>query len=355
MVSVPHIVADISANGFGHLAQMAPILDCLAGDREIRITLRTEVDPAICRQFLQIPFEFGPAPNDPNMRMKGPLDVDSDGLFEDYKVLFNEWDEVVSRDAQILKELRADVVLTNIAVLSVASAKAASLPVAAICSLNWADVFATYCGTSGVAGHICNHMKQTYDKATKFIKLSPHMEMGWLSDCCSVGPIARQGRDIRNELERLKPSPHYVLASMGGIPGMHDMIPLPELDDVVWIVPPNWDDLRTDWLSRGNINVPFIDLMRSADLLVTKAGYGSVTECAVNSTRLIYTERSGWCENPVLEKWIKDNCTACKVNRDTMQLGNYGERLRWLLSEPIRSPFTCSGAGQAAAIISKLF
>ena len=355
MVRVPHIVADISANGFGHLAQMAPILDCLAGDREVRITLRTEVDPEICRQFLEIPFEFGPAPKDPNMRMRGPLDVDSEGLLADYKELFAEWDEVVSRDAQILKELCADIVLTNIAVVSVASARAANLPVAAICSLNWADVFATYCGTSGVAGCIYRQLIQTYDKATRFIQLSPHMEMDWLSHYCSVGPVARRGQDIRNELERLKPSPHYVIASMGGIPGMHDIIPLPKLDDVVWIVPSDWNDLRTDWLSRGKINIPFIDLMRSADLLVTKAGYGSVTECAVNSTRMIYTERSDWCENTVLEKWIRDNCTAYKVDRNTMQLGNYGEKLEWLLKQPVRSSLTSKGAAQAAAILSNLF
>ena len=61
-----HIVADISANGFGHLAQISPILMALAKVRPgLKVTLRTEVDPVICGQFLDLPFKVGPTPPDP--------------------------------------------------------------------------------------------------------------------------------------------------------------------------------------------------------------------------------------------------------------------------------------------------
>ena len=98
-----HIVADISANGFGHLAQISPILMALAKVRPgLKVTLRTEVDPVICGQFLDIPFKVGPTPPDPNMRMKGPLDVDADGLFEDYQNLVADWENVITSDAAVL-------------------------------------------------------------------------------------------------------------------------------------------------------------------------------------------------------------------------------------------------------------
>lgn len=354
MAAVPHIVADISANGFGHIAQMAPILHKLAENLEIQITLRTEVKAEICHEFFKIPFQFGPPPPDPNMRMKGPLDVDIDGLFVDYKNLVSRWDEVVLRDAEILKRLNADIVLTNISVVSIASASRAKIPAVAICSLNWADVFATYCGSDGAARIIFQQLTEVYNMATEFIQLTPHMKMDWLTSARTVGPVARQGKDHRNELEDLKPAKNYAIASMGGIPGAHDVMPLPRLDNVLWIVPADWEVVRDDWLSRANINISFLDLIRSADLLVTKAGYGSVTECAINSTRIIYTERTDWCENVMLEAWMADNCTSCKVDRQTMQCGNYGREVVELLKQPVQPPMKATGSLEAAQILLNL-
>ncbi|HAA93985.1 MAG TPA: hypothetical protein DCE33_16175 [Rhodospirillaceae bacterium] len=354
MAIQPHIVADISANGFGHLAQVSPILEELAAEQEIRLTLRTEVDLEICSQFLSVPFEIGPPPPDPNMRMKGPLDVDVEGLFADYRKLIGEWDQMISADADLLGTLKADLVISNIAVASLASASAAGIPVAGICSLNWADVFATYCGSDGEAGEVLERLTENYNKADRVIQLAPHMPMEWLKETRSVGPVARRGENRRDELEALRPANHYVLATMGGIPGMHTEVPLPMLDGVVWIVPPEWEGVREDWLSRARFDIPFIDLMRSSDALVTKAGYGSVTECAVNGTRILYTERTNWCETPMLEEWMAEPCTARRVEREVMQAGNFAAELEKILAIPVEPPIEPTGAAEAAAVLQEL-
>ncbi|MBO43151.1 MAG: hypothetical protein CMM28_05445 [Rhodospirillaceae bacterium] len=350
-----HIVADISANGFGHLAQISPILMALAKVRPgLKVTLRTEVDPVICGQFLDIPFKVGPTPPDPNMRMKGPLDVDADGLFEDYQNLVADWENVITSDAAVLAALKPDLVLTNIAVASVAAALRARIPVAAICSLNWADVFAAYCGTDGEARQIYDHLTNAYAAVDRFIQLQPHMPMDWVPSVHSVGPVARIGKDRRGDLQAARPADHYVLATMGGIPGMHTQVPLPEVDGVMWVVPPEWESTRTDILSRKDLDIAFIDLMRSCDALVTKAGYGGVTESAVNSTRILYTERTNWCETSILETWIAKNCTGRHIERDVMQSGDFGAVLQDLLAVPITKQPVRSGVDDAVAVLMQL-
>lgn len=350
-----HIVADISANGFGHLAQVAPIVTAFAKVRPgLKLTLRTEVDPIICGQFLDIPFEMGPTPPDPNMRMQGPLDVDADGLFEDYQDLVADWENVITRDAAVLAALKPDLVLTNIAVASVAAARRAGVPVAAICSLNWADVFAAYCGTDGDAGEIYDHLTSAYAAADRFIQLQPHMPMDWVPTAHSVGPVARVGQDRRADLQAIRPADHYVLATMGGIPGMHTQVPLPEVEGVMWVVPPDWESPRRDILSRKELDIAFIDLMRSCDALVTKAGYGGVTESAVNGTRILYTERTNWCETPMLETWMAENCTARRIERDVMQSGDFGAELQELLARPISKQPVRGGVDDAVAVLTQL-
>ena len=88
--------------------------------------------------------------------------------------------------------------------------------------------------------------------------------------------------------------------------------------------------------------------MRSCDALVTKAGYGGVTESAVNST--YHTERTNWCETSILETWIAKNCTGRHIERDVMQSGDFGAVLQDLLAVPITKQSVRSGVDDAVAV-----
>lgn len=350
-----HIVVDISANGYGHLAQLAPILQTLYQLRSnIAVTVRTDLDRSICAEFINIPFEMGPRPPDPDMRMRGPLHVDENGLFADYSKIFSDRDAVIAHEAQVLRALSADLMITNISMASVASAKAAGIPAAAVSSLNWADVFEAYCGDRDGADDILDWMIQGYSQADLFLLLTPHLPTSWLPNPTSIGPIARIGNDRRKALEDLKPARYYVMASMGGIPGIHSEISLPPIDGVVWITPPNWRIDQVNSISRDELDISFIDLMKSADAIVTKAGYGSVTEAAANGTRILYTDRLNWCETPILEAWMTAHCTARKLPREALHSAELAHSLETLLAGPNPVPVEMTGASEAATAIATL-
>ena len=112
---------------------------------------------------------MGPRPPDPDMRMRGPLHVDENGLFADYSKIFSDRDAVIAHEAQVLRALSADLMITNISMASVASAKAAGIPTAAVSSLNWADVFEAYCGDRDGADDILDWMIQGYSQADLFL------------------------------------------------------------------------------------------------------------------------------------------------------------------------------------------
>ncbi|MEC8135884.1 MAG: hypothetical protein VX107_06985 [Pseudomonadota bacterium] len=349
------IVVDISANGFGHLAQLAPILE-VAKKRwpDSSFILRTDLDRSICAEFLRFPFEMGSSPPDPDMRMHGPLLVDADGLYSDYAEIFSDRQNIVGAEAEKLRALSPHLMITNISVMSVAAARNANIPVVALSSLNWADVFETYCHDRYDADAILQWMVDVYSQADLFVLLTPHLPTTWLPNPVSIGSVARSGTNRRNVLHDSLPAKHYVLASMGGIPGIQSELTIPKIDDVVWITPPNWALERHDVLSRQTLDVSFIDLMRSVDAIVTKAGYGSVTESAANGTRILYTEREKWCETPILEAWMDIHCTARKIASETLNSGNFAKDLSDLLASPPRRPVATNGAEEAVAAIAQL-
>jgi hypothetical protein len=54
----PHLLAMPTPHGFGHVAQLAPVLDALHRRRpDVRITLRTTVPRGALAGFFEAPFE----------------------------------------------------------------------------------------------------------------------------------------------------------------------------------------------------------------------------------------------------------------------------------------------------------
>ena len=62
----------------------------------------------------------------------------------------------------LLQQARPDLVLANVAYLPLAAAHDAKIPAAALCSLNWADIYVHYCGKRPEAAAILAEMRTAY-------------------------------------------------------------------------------------------------------------------------------------------------------------------------------------------------
>jgi L-arabinokinase len=74
-----------------------------------------------------------------------------------------------------------------------------------------------------------------------------------------------------------------------------------------WNVPPGVHFLAdVEVYDRG---VRYEDLVNASDVVLTKPGYGIVSECVANETAIVYTPRGDFAEYPVLvrhiERWLR--------------------------------------------------
>jgi len=82
VTATPHLVVDISAHGFGHIALTAPVLDCLTASLpRVTLTVRSAAPVAKLREHIRSPFRHISAGFDIGMRMRDALTVDADASF----------------------------------------------------------------------------------------------------------------------------------------------------------------------------------------------------------------------------------------------------------------------------------
>lgn len=355
---MPHLYADISSHGLGHLAQTAPVLNELRRRLpNLRLTVRSGLPRAALASRIGGMFEHLQQPSDFGMLMANAVDVLTEQSAHAYAEFHRDWEPRVAREAALLAQLAPDAVLADVSYLALAGAGAAGIPAVAMCCLNWADIYRHYCGGHADAGAIERHMLDAYNSACCFLKVQPTMPMAGLKNAQEIGTIAQGGenrRDRINTLLGLERSEKLVLVAMGGIHMRLPMEDWPRIPGVRWLVQASWQVRHPDAIELERLGLPFIDVLHSCDALLTKPGYGSFAEAAVNGTPVLYLRRQDWPEEPYLIDWLKRHGACLEVERQRLMRGDVADELQALLALPAARPPLANGATQAADVLAQM-
>jgi hypothetical protein len=251
-------------------------------------------------------------------------------------------------------------VLSNVGYLPLAGAQSAGIPNAALCSLNWFDIYRHYCGDDAVAAQIL----ECYSGADAFLRATPAMPMANLPNLVDVAPIADVGNNRRDDLNRrlkLSSEEKLVLVSLGGISSRLPMEQWPRIDGVRWLVQSDWQVEHPDAIELESLSLGFSDLLASSDVLLCKPGYGSFTEAACSATPVLYVARPDWPESPALVEWLQHHGVCREVSRQSLERGDITTELESLwdgtktLTQRKQARVTAAGAAQVAEwLIGKL-
>lgn len=352
-----HLFADISAHGLGHLAQTAPVLNALqqtlAG---LRLTVRSGLPLEHLAARIQAPFEFVPGEPDFGYVMRDALDIDFGSSASRYRERHKDWPQAVAFEAEFLRQQHADLVLSNVAYLPLAGAAQAGIGAVAMCSLNWADLFAHYFGKEPWTAAIHAQMQPAYAGANAFLRVTPGMPMPTLSNLQLIGPIADVMAPQRAEIaERLglPSAARWVLVGLGGIQHRLPVTHWPRLAGVRWLVPDHWQAVRDDISSYDN-SITFAALLACADALITKTGYGSFAEATCQGVPVLYLPRPNWPEEACLVEWLREHNRCARITPEEAATGSFAYRLEelWAAKPPPRP--VPSGIRQACDFLSRL-
>ncbi|MBI5921495.1 MAG: hypothetical protein HY847_07560 [Betaproteobacteria bacterium] len=351
------LFVDISAHGFGHLAQTAPVLNTLQQALpRLRLTVRSGLTHERLLMRIRAPFEFVAGAADFGFVMHNALDLDLGASAARYRERHRYWQDAVDREADFLRQQKPDLVFSNVSYLPLAGAAAAGIPAVAMCSLNWADLFAHYFGEETWAAAIHAEMLRAYNSAAAFLRVTPGMPMPDLFNLHAIGPIADvllPRRDKIAERLNLPAAARWVLIALGGVDHPLPVGAWPRLSNVFWLAPGTGQADRND-IRYFDASLPFADLLASVDALITKTGYGSFAEAACQGVPMLYLRRPDWPEEACLIDWVRDHNRTMEITRtvaDSGDLAGVLEKIWQAAPPPIPQP---AGIRQACDYLARL-
>ncbi len=350
-----HLIVDISAHGFGHVAQTSAVLNAL-DCTDIRLTIRSLTPENVLRRRIHQPFTLIPYQQDNGMVMHDALRADVATSMRWYEEFHTRYDQRSEQAARELEALQPDLLFANVPYLSLDAAGEAGIPAIAMCSLSWADVFHAYCSGLPGAEKIHQEILHGYTQAEIFLQPTPSMNMHPALWCQVIAPIASQGvrqREWLLEKAGVADGARFVLVALGGFGVRYPLENWPQLSGVYWIFPDAALTVgRGDFLPESLFGLSYVDLLSSSDAIITKTGYGTQTEAVVNQVPTLCIRRPEWPEEPNLPVWHQQYGEVAFTDWQEIQAGNFGEKIMALLAtqwgKPTVSP---TGAAEAAAIL----
>ena len=349
-----HLLVALSAHGYGHAAQTAPVINALRQRfPDLRLTLRTRLPRAFLATCFDGEFEWVPQESDFGMVMDSALDVNVAQSAAAYARLHRDWDHQVQQEAKALERFAPDFVLANVPYLTLAGAAMAAIPACAMCSLNWADIHRHFFRDLPESDSIQAQMLDAYRRASVFLQLEPGMPMANLPNRHAIGPVARLGANRRTEIDEKLDLPRdtrLILIAPGGVDLPLPVESWPQVSNVHWLVPA-WQVSCPGASAMEALGMPFTDILRSSDAVIGKPGYGLFTEAACNGIPLLYVRRPDWPEEPYLVSWLRQHGRCLEMDRPALERGEIAASLEKLWCQPPGPPVIPLGIDQAVAML----
>ncbi len=348
------LLAAISQHGLGHLAQAAPVLNSLRTlQPDLALTIWSGLDTASLQARIEGPFVHRQESVDVGLVMHDAMQVDPAASQAAYRAFHADWSGRLRREADWLRTQAFDRVFADVAYLPLAAAALAGIDSVALCSLNWADIAQAYLAERPGNDEMFREMKAAYVSAGIFLQPAPSMPMAWLPRRHVIAPIAARGRKRQQELREklaLPASSKLALLGFGGI-GYRSQGSLPEVADVVWLAPDDWQSIQAGVIPFSRTGMPFLDLLASSDVLITKVGYGSFVEATAHAVPVLYLDRPDWPETPWLAAWLAENGNAAAMAESDLFSGRLATLLAEIWLQPRKPATPADGATQAARLM----
>ena len=357
-MQTPHLLLALSGHGYGHLAQCAPVVNALwKAIPGMRLTVSGKLSQAVIAERLDQPFDYCQAELDPVLRMFNAWEVDIPASQDIYREFHRNFDAGLKQDIAFLEQSRPNLVLADIPFRILLAATQLEIPAVGLCSLNWAAIYAAYCDGNSEDRQLLEHMWAGYCAADLFLAPVPAIPMPELEDLQLIGPIARQG--VRQKTRLLEQcggarAARFVLVALGGIATDLPLDSWPHIENVVWIFAGAVQPGRDDLVTLDALGMSFIDVLASADVVLTKPGYGTYAEAVCNGIPVLTIERPDWPETLYLNAWVRQHGHLEVMSREQFYSGTFAPLLGSLLTRTQKRSIDPTGIDQAVGRIQAL-
>ncbi len=330
----------ISGHGFGHSTRMNALIRKLKTlSSETEVFIRSNAPKWIFLDDIGETVDFFSIPIDTGTYQTDFIHLDKKKTFEKYEELIQRRDLYIERELRFIADNKIQLIVGDIPPMAFLIAKKAGVKSVGVSNFSWDWIFEPYLKEYPEYKILVDDIKECYGYADILLRLpfcGVFSSFKRIEDMPLLVRSAKMDKDEVRHLLGLKDEKRpIILCSFGGfkIKGFSFKKVVSENPDYFFI------SFGAEYFLENNLMVlPFrnrIDhpsLVNTADVVVSKLGYGTVAECVSTSTPIVYLPRDDFREYPVLVEGVKENIPFSRITEEDFFNGNWKRDLDFLIN-----------------------
>lgn len=340
----------ITPHGFGHAVRSLEIIrQLLAIAPDVGVVIISDIPQFLMDQNLGGKLPYRRKRLDVGLLQLDSLRFNLQGTLTLLDALHNSHDTLVSEEAAFLSSARIGVVVSDIGFIPFHAAELLGIPGIGISNFTWDWIYSHYAQSDPRWWGLVEWIRSGYGKADLLLRLPMHGDCSAFRRCEDVPLVARHAAQTRDDVRRglgIDSKQRLYLIAFSSLelsPGALKRIEA--IPGAVFLYKHPLHYGLANGISLDPFPFSYADVVGAVDAVITKPGYGIVSDCLAHSTPMIYCDRGDFAEYPVLVETVEAHLASAYLPSDDLCHGRWEQALHAIetASKPAR-PVRADGA-----------
>lgn len=336
-VNMQNILFYISGHGYGHATRSIEVVKKLvASNPNLFFHIRTDAPSWLFESNLKHNYQLHPLKTDVGVVQETSFVVNKKETLRLWQKLLQKKELIIKEEAGFARSVSAAIVLSDISPLAFDVAAEAGIRAVGLSNFSWDWIYKGYVQEFPEFTPIIHAIRASYQSADLLLRLPFSGDLSVFPVIKDIPLISRKAAGPAEAIwQKLninkKKSPPLVLVALR--PSDLALVELERLEkskDFVFI---------TSGLKRklaNSIDLPphfvyFPELVNACDLVLSKPGYGIVSEIIANQTPLLYISRDDFAEYKALVEGLGEYAISAELPREHFFTAQWSTHLQELL------------------------
>jgi len=346
----------ITAHGYGHGTRSCDVLRALHRlypEQPVIVTTDLPRDFLNSRLTGCDNLTFRQGAFDVGLVQKDSIQSDLFQTLEKLEALYAREEALIEQEQRFIEENNVGLVVADIPAIPLAAAQRSSLHNIAIGNFSWDWIYEAYVPQNPRWKFFVEKFRSVYAKTDLLLRLPFAPPMEQFPNRKDIPLLASPGISQREKMATLSganSNKPWVLLSFTSLDlSFRSLENIRAHNDYEFfcVEPLHFKNSSIHSISRNA--VAFADILASCDIVISKPGFGLVSECIVNRKPLIYSDRGDFAEYPYLVEGIEKYLRNVHLPSEQLYAGDFFQALEKIKSAPEPSGHLASGGAELIA------
>ena len=347
----------ITPHGFGHAIRSIEVIrHLLVLAPALEIVIVSTLPEFLVDQSLGDSVSIRRKQLDIGLVQRDSIQFDLRATLDQLQSLHDHRDALMADEIHFLNAQEIQAVVCDIPFLPFAAASQASIPAIGMGNFTWDWIYQAYASADSRWTPLVDWIRESYHKCHLLLQLPMHGDCSVCPNIQDVPLVARRAKRKREEtleILGLRLDQKVYLISFGWLDlGETAQKRLEEITDAVFLFKHPLSFHFRNGICLDEHPLSYEDVVAAVDGVITKPGYGIVSDCLAHGTPVIYTDRGFFPEYDILVQEMAKQLSTVYLSSPDFYAGRWQAAIQALEKLPRVTPaLPCNGAEVCAETI----